>query len=135
MRSGIGWTRFAAEVTVASNLDRGLFVADPIVVGSDLRHLGAYALLTQELGDHAFAGARFDYYDPNLDALDSRSGMLLPRNETITTLSPLVGARLPYHVRAALQYDVVFDNLARDAQGVPTDLANNRLTARLQVDL
>lgn len=135
VRTGIGWTRLAAEITVASNLDRGLFVADPITVGSDLRHLGLYALVTQDLGKHAFAGARFDYYDPNLDALDSRSGMLLPRNETITTISPLVGARFPHQVRAAVQYDVVLDNLARDGQGVPADLANNRITARLQVDL
>ncbi len=89
----------------------------------------------QELGERAFAGVRFDYYDPNLDAFDSRSGMLLPRNETVTTLSPLLGVRLPPHVRAALQYDLVIDNLARDGRGVPTDLANNRVTLRLQVDL
>ena len=134
-RSRLGWTRFAAEVTVASNLDRGLFVADPIVVGTDVRHLGAYVAVTQDVGAIAYAGARLDYYDPNLDALDARGGMLLPRDETITTLSPLLGARLPHHVRASVQVDVVLDNLARDGRGVPTDLANNRVTARLQVDL
>jgi hypothetical protein len=135
IRSRLGWTRVAAEVAVASNLDRGLFVADPIVAGGDVRHLGAYALVTQELGPRAFAGARVDYYDPNLDAFDARAGMLLPRDETITTLSALAGARLPRNVRLSVQLDLVVDSLARDGQGVPADLANNRVTARLHVDL
>ncbi|MCW5804173.1 MAG: hypothetical protein KIT31_17500 [Deltaproteobacteria bacterium] len=135
VRSALGWTRFAAEVTVASNLDRGLFIADPVVAGSDLRHLGAYALVMQDLGAHAFAGARLDYYDPNLDAFDARGGMLLPRDETITTISALGGARLPHGVRLSVQLDLILDHLARDGQGVPADLANNRVTARLQVDL
>jgi hypothetical protein len=38
-------------------------------------------------------------------------------------------------VRASVQLDYVLDNLARDARGVPTDLANNRLIGRLQVEL
>jgi hypothetical protein len=135
VRTRLGWTRLAAEVTVASNLDRGLFVADPVVAGADIRHLGAYAQLVQDLGRHAFAGARFDYYDPNLDAFDARGGMLLPRDETISTVSALAGARLPRSLRLSLQLDLVVDSLARDGQGVPADLANNRLTARLQVDL
>jgi hypothetical protein len=135
VQSRFGWTRVAAEVTVASNLDRGLFVADPIVTGSDIRHLGASVSVVQDFGGRFVGGLRFDFYDPNLDALDSRSGMQIPRDETITTVSPLVALRLPRHLRAVLQYDHVIDNLARDTRGVPTDLANNRFTARLQVDL
>lgn len=135
VRTGLGWTRVIAEIVVASNLDRGLFVADPIATGVDIRHLGAYAGVVQDLGRRAYAGLRLDYYDPNLDALDSRGGSLIPVDETITTFSPLVGARLPYNARASLQYDLVIDNLARDGRGVPTDLANNRVIARLQVDL
>jgi len=131
----LGWTRFAAELVVASNLDRGLFVADPITAGSNIRHLGVSAQVEQDLWTRGFAGVRVDHYDPNLDALDARAGLLLPRNQSITTVSPLIGARLPHNVRAALQVDLIVDNLARDGQGVPTDLANNRVTARLQVDL
>lgn len=135
LRTAIGWTQLRAEVTVASNLDRGLFVSDPVATGIDTRQLGAYVALVQDIGSHVFAGVRADYYDPNLDALDPRGGMLIPFDETITTISPLVGARLPYRVRAAVQYDVIVDSLTRDPRGVPADLANNRLTARLQVEL
>ncbi|MDX2090838.1 MAG: porin [Kofleriaceae bacterium] len=131
----LGWTHVIAEVVVASNLDRGLFVADPIATGIDLRHLGAYAGVVQDLGRRAYGGLRVDFYDPNLDAFDARGGSLIPVDETITTFSPLLGARLPYNARASVQYDLVLDNLARDGRGVPTDLANNRVIARLQVDL
>lgn len=135
VRTAIGATQLRAEITVASNLDRGLFVSDPIATGIDTRQLGAYVALLQDIGEHAFVGVRGDYYDPNLDALDPRGGMLIPVDETIVTISPLLGVRLPHHVRAALQYDVVIDSLTRDTRGVPTDLSNNRLTARLQVEL
>ncbi len=130
-----GWLHVSAEVTVASNLDRGLFVADPIASGVDTRELGAYVAAVQDLGAHAYAGLRVDYYNPNLDALDPRGGELIPVDESITTFAPLVGARLPWHARASVEYDLIRDHLARDAVGVPTDLANNRLTLRLQVDL
>ena len=130
VRTGIGWTQLRAEVTVASNLDRGLFVADPVATGLDVRELGGYVAILQDLGARVFAGLRADYYDPNLDSLDGRGGMLIPFDETITTISPLVGVRLPYRVRAAVQYDAVLDHLTRDARGVPADLANNRVIPR-----
>jgi hypothetical protein len=41
---------------------------------------------------------------------------------------------LPDHLRLLFQYDVVLDRLARDASGVPVDLANNQATLRLQAD-
>jgi hypothetical protein len=135
LRSRPGWMRITGEVTVASNLDRGLFVADPVATGVDARHLGASLAVVQDFGRYAFGGARVDYYDPNLDALDSRGGTLIPVDESITTISPIVGARLPYRTRFSIQYDWIIDRLARDATGVPTDLANNRVTARLQVEL
>jgi hypothetical protein len=34
-----------------------------------------------------------------------------------------------------LQYDAIVDSLARDAQGVPTDLRNDRITIRVQGEL
>ena len=133
-RTRAGWTRISAEVTVASNLDRGIFVADPVVAGHDLRHLGAYVAVVQDQG-RFFGGARVDYYDPNLDALDERGGSLIPFDETITTITGLAGVRLPHQVRVSLQYERVLDSLARDARGVPADLANDRVIARLQVEL
>jgi hypothetical protein len=135
LRTGLGWTRLEVEVTVASNLDRGLFVADPVAAGGDLRHLGLTAAVIQDLGRRPFVGFRFDRYDPDLDFLDDRRGMLIPTDASITTLSPLVGVRLPWRARVTAQYDAIFDTLTRDDRGVPTDLRNDRWTARLQVEL
>ena len=66
---------------------------------------------------------------------DSRAGQLLPASQTITTLSPLIGVRFKDRTRLSLQYDHITDNLARDATGVPTDLSNDQVMCRLQVDL
>ena len=137
LRTVLGLSRFAGEVYVASNLDRGLFFADPYAPGStgDIRHFGWYAFFLQDLGRYAVAGVRADVYDPNSDVLDKRAGKLVPSDQTITTVSPIVGAVLPDRARLLLQYDIVRDHLARDARGVPTDLKNNLLTVRLQVEL
>jgi hypothetical protein len=135
LRTRLGWTRVYGEVTVASNLDRGLYVADPISAGGDVRELGAYAAAIQEVGARAFGGLRVDLYDPNLDAFDSRLGKLIPIDARVLTISPLVGVRLPWHARVTVEYDHVIDSLARDARGVPTDLRNDRVSARLQVEL
>jgi hypothetical protein len=132
----LGLTRLATEVTVASNLDRGLFVADPIANNNlDVRQLGVYASIVQDLWAWGIVGFRFDLYNPNADLRDARAGQLLPASQTITTLSPIVGARVGERTRFVVQYDHIIDNLARDQLGVPTDLKNDQVTARLQVDL
>jgi hypothetical protein len=59
----------------------------------------------------------------------------------VHTLSPLLGVRLPddllpgVNARLVVQYDFVRDALARDLRGVPTDLANDQLTVRVQGEL
>jgi hypothetical protein len=132
----LGLTRLGGEVIVGSNLDRGLFVADPIANGNlDVRQLGFYASLVQDVFSWGLVGFRIDLYNPNADVRDTRAGLLLPANQTITTLSPIIGARVGERTRLVVQYDRVQDNLARDQLGVPTDLKNDQLTARLQVDL
>ncbi|HEU4408904.1 MAG TPA: hypothetical protein VFS43_26820, partial [Polyangiaceae bacterium] len=131
----LGLTTASGEVTAASNLDRGLYVADPIVTGLDQRALGYHVALVQELGRFALAGFRSDFYDPNADFLLERAGKLVPATQHLRTYSPLVGLVLPERARLVFQYDFVRDNLARDARGVPTDLRNDRWTLRLQVQL
>lgn len=137
-RTSLGWTRVLAEVTVASNLDRSLFVADPYVIGYDLREVAAYVAVVQEVLDWGVVGFRYDYYDPNSDFVDQRRGLSVPTDAAIHTLSPLVGVRLPGGVvpgiqgRLVFQYDVILDQLGRDARGVPADLANDQFTLRLQ---
>ena len=134
-KTGIGWTSLYGEVLLATNLDRGLFIADPVTTGVDVRHFGAYGALVQEITPYGLLGFRFDYYDPNADFFDKRGGKLLPSSQSIKTFSPLVGLQLPGHAKLIFQYDIVRDLLAKDLVGVPTDLKNDRFTFRLQVQL
>jgi len=135
VRSKIGWTQLYGEVTIASNLDRGFLVSDPVVAGYDVRQLAAYLAVTQQLTKWALIGFRWDYYDPNADLTDTRRGRVVPVNGGIHTLSPVVGANLFDHLRLLVQVDAILDRLGRDARGVPTDLANTQWTVRLQGDL
>jgi hypothetical protein len=131
----LGRSRLYGEVFVAQNADRGVFVADPIATGSDVREVGWYIAFLQEVTRWGIVGFRADRYDPNADFLDKRVGKLIPADASITTLSPLVGATLPDRVRIVFQYDAILDKLARNASGVPTDLRNNQLTLRIQGEL
>lgn len=133
--SRLGLTTVFGEVTAASNLDRGLYVADPILSGLDQRELGYHVALTQELGRYAIVGFRTDFYDPNADFLLARAGKLVPATQHLRAYSPLAGLVLPGRAKLVFQYDFVRDQLARDARGVPTDLRNDRWTLRLQVQL
>jgi hypothetical protein len=134
IRTPIGTASFAAEAGVAKNLDRGLFVADPVAAGTDARHLYYHASWVQEVTRWGLAGFRAEAYDPNADFLDNRVGKLVPTSEAIHTFSPIVGLTIPGRARLLFQYDVVLDSLGRDARGVPADLDNNRFTVRLQLD-
>ena len=97
--------------------------------------MGYYAGILQDITQWGVVGLRFDVYDPNLDASDSRVGKLLPYSEAITTWSPLVGLVLPGRARLLVQYDVIRNAFGRSAVGVPTNLQDNVLTTRLQVQL
>jgi hypothetical protein len=137
-RTPIGWTRVVGELTLASNLDRAFYVADPIVTGYDVRHLAAYLAVTQEVLDWGLVGFRYDVFDPNSDLIDQRRGVSIPADASIHTISPLVGVRLPDGIipgvrgRVVFQYDAIFDALGRDARGVPADLRNDQFTIRVQ---
>jgi hypothetical protein len=135
LRTSLGETRLFGELVAASNLDRGLVVADPVAASLDLRELGFHAGLLQQVRRWGWLGFRADAYDPNADFLDSRAGRLLPSSLRVTTLSPLVGVQVGERTRIIVQYDHVLDKLARDGRGVPANLKNDLVTARLQVEL
>ncbi len=128
----LGVSSLYGEVTLATNLDRALFVADPTLLGADIRELNWYLAVLQDLTPYVFVGARYEAYDPNSDLLDTRRGQASLWDATITTVSPLLGLRWPEQGRLTFQYDWVDDKLGRDRRGVPTDVANNRWTLRLQ---
>ncbi|HEY3817934.1 MAG TPA: hypothetical protein VGL81_12220 [Polyangiaceae bacterium] len=134
-QSWLGVTKIYGEFTLASNLDRGLYVADPILTGTDQRELGYYVALVQDVTRWGVVGLRLDYYDPNFDAFDKRQGKLLPFSEAITTYSPMAGLVLRERARLVLQYDSIHNAFARTAVGVPTNLKDDIVTLRLQVQL
>jgi hypothetical protein len=138
LKTGIGWSMLYGEAVLATNLDRGLFVAnpnDPTGPGIDLRELGYYIAFTQEITKYGVVGFRYDVYDPNSDVTDTRRGKILPSSQKITTYSPLAGLVLPGRARLLFQYDIIKDFLARNTLGVPVDFKNNQWTLRLQVNL
>ena len=135
LRTKLGVSQLYGELTLAENLDRGLFVADAVANNGDARELGYYVALTQEITPYAIAGFRIDYYDGDADFIESRRGRVVPASRSITTYSPVIGLQLPETARLTLQYDIIDDSLGRDARGVPTDLRNNLWTLRLQVGL
>jgi hypothetical protein len=134
-RSPLGWSTLWGELYAANNLDRGYLPANPVLTGLDVQHLGYYLAISQELGRHGVVGVRYDVYDPNADFLERRVGKLLPASVAVRTLSPVVGLILPGQGQLVLQGDLVRDSLGRDERGVPTDLKNNRITLRMQVEL
>jgi hypothetical protein len=134
-RSFLGVTKIYGEFVIAQNLDRGLYVADPIATGLDTRELGFYAAAVQEITQWGSVGLRYDFYDPNSNAFDKRGGSLIPFSEAITTISPMAALVLPDRARLVIQYDAIHNAFARNALGVPTNLQDNVLTLRLQVQL
>jgi hypothetical protein len=111
-------------------------VSDPVLTGRDTRHLGYVVSALQEIGDWFVVGMRFDTYDPDSDSSDFQNGRpVQPNDRTIRTYSPLVGIRYENRARLLFQYDFIRDKLGRDLAGIPVDLANDRATLRLQVNL
>jgi hypothetical protein len=135
VKTGLGQTELLGEIVVASNLDRGLFISDPITAGHDERQLGYNVALLQDITKHALLGFRYDYYDPRADVFGKKNGKVVPFKASLKTFSPLVGVRLPHGLRLLGQWDIVRDHLATDARGVPADRKNNAVTIRLQGEL
>jgi hypothetical protein len=129
---GLGELALRAELLWATNMDRGLVVADPIAVGRDLRELGWYVGATQELGRHVMVGVRYDRYDPDSDAASQRAMNLVPADLTFSTLALMAMVHQDLQ-RLVLEYDRNGNALGRDVTGGPTTLAADTVTLRGQV--
>jgi len=121
-----------AELVRASNLDRAIEPADPVAVGHDLRQLGWYLGATQEVTRWAIVGVRYDFYDPDQDAREQQAVQVVPRDRSYRTVSFLAMLRYA-EARLSLQYDLNRNALGRAANGAPTSLASDALTARAQL--
>ncbi|MEO6599145.1 MAG: hypothetical protein ABIQ16_04680, partial [Polyangiaceae bacterium] len=121
-----------AEIVRASNLDRAVETADPVGAGYDLREMGWYLGVTQEVTRWALFGIRYDHYDPDQDATEQRVARVVPRDRSYSTLALL--AMLRYgEGRLSFEYDRNRNALGRSARGTPTSLASDSLTVRAQL--
>jgi hypothetical protein len=135
VRTPIGRALVYGEAYVGSNLDRGLLIADPVATGTNIREIGWYVAYVQEITRYGLVGLRVDAYDPNGDATTQLGGALLPRDQTITTWSPLVALVLPDRARLLFEYDHILNHEGIDWRGVPADLPKDQLALRLQVEM
>ena len=133
--SKLGVTHLYSEISLGSNMDRNLFIADPVTTGLDERELGWYLAVYHECSQGPVAGFRVDQYNPNSDVADARAGKLIPLTETVTTYAPLVGFQVPHKARLVAEWDIIHDAMARNTLGVPVDKKNNIVTIRLQGEL
>jgi hypothetical protein len=129
---GLGATVLGGEVYWAKNLDRGILPADPISFGRDYRELGVYVGVTQDLGPHAQAGVRYDFYNPDADSVNTVMGATTPAALSYQTLA-LAAALRASSGRLIAEFDLNRNHNGRDAQGNPTNLRDNAFTLRGEV--
>jgi len=128
---GLGSTVLYGEIFVAQDLDRGILPADPYgALSRDLRELGGYVALTQDLGPHFAAGVRYDVYDPDRDSADP-ARPLVPTSFSYQTLAAVVGAALG-PVRLTAEYDHNVNHNGRDSSGNPQNLDSDTFIVRGQ---
>jgi hypothetical protein len=128
----LGELALRAEVVRASNLDRGLEVADPVGAGHDLREVGWALGVTQEVTRWVTIGARYDRYNPDADANTQRGVALVQVDRTYSTLA-LMGMLRYGPQRLLLEYDVNTNPLGISTSGAPATLADDALTVRAQL--
>lgn len=129
----VGPLTVAGEIMWATNLDRALYVADPVAAGRDLRELGWYVAVTQQLGRWCAVGVRYDRYDPDADARQQVGANLVPRDKTFSTLSVVAAAMVQPYGRLSFEWDHNTNALAVDVTGAGATLGGDVLTLRGQV--
>jgi hypothetical protein len=129
----LGELALYGEIVWATNLDRALYIADPIATGRDLRELGWYVAATQQLGSWAALGVRYDRYDPDADAREPVAATIVPRDRSFATLAMVAAAQWRPYARLSLEYDRNWNALGRDASGAPATLGAHLVTLRAQV--
>jgi hypothetical protein len=128
----IGTLHMRGEVVRGSNLDRGLYVSDPIVAARDVRQLGWYVGAAQDITRWAQVGVRYDRYDPDSDAREQEPFALVPRDLSMSMWSFTAVARA-WVGRLVAEYDHRKNALGRDLSGRPTTLADDSFTVRAEM--
>jgi hypothetical protein len=128
----LGDLHVRGEIMRGQNIDRGIFVSDPVVATRDQRQLGYYVGVSQEVTRWALVAVRCDRYDPDADAREREPFALVPRDLSQSTWSFSAAARTRA-ARLVAQYDHRQNALGRDASGRPTTLADDAFTLRAEV--
>jgi hypothetical protein len=134
LNTGLGETVLYGELYLAQNLDRGILPYEPSSPdAAKARELGWYVALTQQLTTWAMVGVRYDFYNPDRDASESRVGRVFSRDRDFNTLA-VAAAFTTVYGRLVLEYDRNRNNLGRDLQGRPTNLKDDAIILRGQVN-
>ena len=120
------------EVVRAQNLDRGVEPASPVGAGRDVRELGMYVGVTQELTRWAMIGLRYDRYDPDADASEQQAKDRVPKDSTYSTVAITAAFRWA-PLRVIVEYDHNHNALGRSAGGQPTTLGDDLFALRGEV--
>lgn len=120
------------ELVAATNLDRANVIADPIASGRDTRELGWYVAAIHEPVPWAAVGVRYDRYDPDADASELRTGAVVPKDQARSSLA-ITGALKHQHGRLIVEYDHNRNHDGRSTTGVPTNLADDQVAIRGEV--
>jgi hypothetical protein len=128
----LGPTVVYVEYYKAKNLDRAILPADPIAFGREYRELGYYVALTQDLGSHAAAGIRYDFYNPDADSINQVMGAAIPTAMAYETWSFTAALKAPSG-RLIAEFDLNRNHNGRDMLGMPTNLRDDAFTIRGEV--
>ena len=128
------------EAAIANDLDRGIRVADPVLLGRPQRSIAVFGGFTQEITRRGLVGVRVDYYEASLDQSQLQGGTLVRSREPFINYSFAAAYRFDGYQglgrgRVLFDYTLKRDPLGRDASGRPADLRNDVFTVRLQVEL
>lgn len=133
----LGTMMLYAEGAIASNLDRAIAIADPVLLGRDQRGIGWYGGLTQAFTRHASIGFRYDEYYPSLDALEPFDGRTVVTRRPFRTFASGIAAHLRagprIRARLLVEYEHQRNSLGRSATGRPEQLPNDTLRVRSEV--
>jgi len=125
-------TTLEAELFLASDLDRGVFPADPQgTLGRSMREIGYYLALIQEFGRWRL-GVRYDYYNPDQDSNKNAKGSPVPTNVSYSTLAVAAACVAPWG-RLILEFDRNQNHLGINTSGMPANLSDNAFLVRGEV--
>lgn len=128
----IGTGTLFAEGVIATNLDRSLVYADPVMASRDVRQLGFAVGIVQSITERAVVGARYDRYDADRDANERLGLNIVDAKKVFSTLSIMAAARWN-GARLVVQYDHERNPFGRADDGSVTTRRADRVTLRAQV--